>query len=468
MDGTGLGNLQEAMKVIFAEPLVNNTVSDSEVLDWFDTDQNIAEDKTTGGRYIENAHKWRLSGGVGARSERDYVPQADPPKYVNSRIYLRKIQAVCQMTGDTMRRVVRGEGAWITYLEEELPGVKERLVNEIDRMVLGFGSAVKARVAATTATIAGVAFTNGVSAMDTPATGQFMVAIDRPMGVTGWTQAWVQFLEGERVVFTTQIATAPITLKNAGTAQSGLVLNIDEDNNLLTLEGTAALRAAIAANDYIGNGDGAGTSFGDGTTGAPTPREPQGLLAGIDDGGVLGTYMNVARSGNRLWNSLVFDATTASNGDYGGVMTEDFLQWVDDEVSTRGLGKLSGILLNRSTNRGYWKSLKGDRAFIDPRGNYEGGLNRKGLMIRLSDRAVPLRVARKLPPEVSFGIQRETWKRYTLGKFEWDDTTGAMWNRVTDATGRKDEYYAVGNLYEEYFCNAPRKNVRMQGFQKIN
>jgi hypothetical protein len=70
-------------------------------------------------------------------------------------------------------------------------------------------------------------------------------------------------------------------------------------------------------------------------------------------------------------------------------------------------------------------------------------------------------VARKLPPEVCFALQSDTWRRLTLGTWDWDDRTGSIWNRVTDSVGRKDAFFATGNMYEQLFCTAPRKNVRI-------
>jgi hypothetical protein len=180
-------------------------------------------------------------------------------------------------------------------------------------------------------------------------------------------------------------------------------------------------------------------------------------MAGADDGGIIATYNNISRSGalSRMWKAIIIDGSDAA---WGGQLTEELLSFADDEVSVKGAGRIDTVISSRSAARGYWQSLKGDRVFNDPR-SFAGGKN--GLSIILGDREVMLKVARKLPPEVAFGLQADTWRRLTLGTWDWDDRTGSIWNRVTDSVGRKDAFYATGNMYEQLFCIAPRKNVRI-------
>lgn len=437
-------SLDQAMKVIFADPLVNNVVSDSELMSIFQTDMNVKEDPTTGGRYIENSHYFQLPAGVGARLENEYIPNADPPVFVNSRVFLKKVQGTVEMTGDVMRRVTSNEGAFLDYLDRALPDLSTRLVNECDRMYIGFGAGVKARVASK------VSFSGGVG----------VYGVDRSLGITGYEDPFLQFLEGERIVFTGSLS-APITLRNAGSTQSGRITNIDEDLNRLTVSLDTALDSAIQVNDFIAAGDAAGNSL---PAGNPSvEKEIHGLLGAVDNGGIVATYMNIARSSNRLWNAIVVDASAAP---WNGLMTEDLLTYADDETAVRGGGKVDVIVMSRSAARGYWKSLKSDRFFVDPR-SYTGGAARNGLSIILGDRTLMLKVARKLPPQVVFGLQSDTFRRFTLGTWEWDDRTGSIWNRVTDATGRRDAYYAVGNMYEQLFCMAPRKNFRIDGLIRV-
>lgn len=195
---TQTSNISEAMKIIFSDPIVQNMVVESELLNRFRSETNIRTDDTTGGRYIEMAHYFQLPAGVGARQENEYIPVADAPVFRNSRIWLSKLQGTVEMTGDVMRRVASNEGAFLDYAAQALPDFTRRLTHEIDRMVLGIGTGVKARIRNVTATIASVSLTGGISAYNTPATGQFVIALDRTMGIANLGQPFLHFLEGDR------------------------------------------------------------------------------------------------------------------------------------------------------------------------------------------------------------------------------------------------------------------------------
>lgn len=463
---TQVSNISEAMKVIFADPIVQNMVAESEFLSRIRSEGNIKTDDTTGGRYIEMAHYFTLPAGVGGRQEGDYIPVADAPSFRNSRMWLAKLQGTVEMSGDVMRRVSSNEGAFLDYADTALPDFTRRLTHEVDRMVLTAGTGVKARIANTTGTVNGIAFVGGITAYGTPAAGQMAILIDRTMGITGLGQPWLHFMENERLVFAAALGT-PTTVRNAGASQSAQVVSFSEDYNYLVLSCASGLQAAVAANDFIGAGDSAGFSLpGSVNLGSSVgSKEIQGLYAGCDDGTVVANYNNIDRTAanNRLWNSIVINGGTY--GSASGVLNEELMVFADDECAVRGGGRVDMIVTSRSGARGYWKSLKTDRFFMDPK-SYSGG--KPGVNVILGDRALPLIIARKLPYNTTFMLQSDTWARLTLGTWDWDDKTGSIWNRATDATGRKDAFYAVGNMYEQLFCKAPRKNVRIEGLALIS
>ena len=187
-------------------------------------------------------------------------------------------------------------------------------------------------------------------------------------------------------------------------------------------------------------------------------------MAGVDDGGILATYNNIDRTavGNRLWKSIVIDGSGAP---YDGALTEELLNRAFRESHLRGSGKPDFLVMSYSARDSYWLALVGDRIFIDPGGNYKAGRGR--LEVVLGDRVYPLRVARKLPPQVCFGLQKDRWARLTLGQLTWEEETGSMWNRVVDSTGRKDSYFSVAHLYEQLYCAAPRKQWRIEGLTPV-
>ncbi len=441
-DVTTTTDLDEALKIIFSDPLVNNIVEDTELMDIFKVDMNVQADDTTGGRFIEMAHYFQLPAGVGARAENEYIPEPDDPRFENSRLFLRKLQGVVEMTGDVMRKVRSDEGAFLNYMERALPDLVTRLVNEIDRMYISDGSGIKARIESITSAV----------------TVTLVAVVNRTYGIDGLTGSIFQFMEGERNVF--DPAADGQSLVTGGGTQSLRITDIDEDTSTITWTGNATLVAAIGTDDYIFAGDEAGASS---NTAAGEDREIAGLLAGVDDGGIIATYNNIDRTaaGNRLWKSIVIDGAAPQ---WGGQLTEELLTFSDDEVTVKGAGRIDTWIMSRSAARGYWQSLKGDRTMVDPR-SFTGG--KAGLSVVLGDREIPLKVARKMPPELTFGLQSDSFRRLTLGQWEWDDRTGSIWNRVTDSVGRKDAFFAVGNMYEQLFCMAPRKNVRIEGLTSV-
>src|SRR3990170_66031 len=321
--------VNNAMKVVYAQPLYRDIVLESELMSIFQEDMNVQHDESTGGQYITTAHYVRLAGAAGARSENDYIPESQDPVFANARIYLKKIMGTIEATGDVFDRVTGDEGSYLNFMEQALPGVKERVLNELDRMYIGWGRGIKARI-------------NGV-----PAEVNGYIIVDAALGVAGYEDAWLQFSEGEKVVFSSSDTGSP--LRNPGTGQSALVTSVDEVNNRIYITALTALWNVIADNDFIFGGDGAGTS----APNAGTDRELSGLLAGVDDGGIVPTYNNIDRTlaGNRYWVGRVFDASAAP---FSGEATEQLFITQDAKVRTISGKKITHIVMSVHGPIGYW------------------------------------------------------------------------------------------------------------------
>jgi hypothetical protein len=434
---TDLFQLEAALKVIFEDSVFDNFVTDSEFMDQFETDGNVMQEETTGGRYIETAQYFNLPAGVRAVATNDYIPVPNGPLIKNSKIYLKKMQGAVEMTGDVMRRVRTNEGAFLNWAERALPDLVSRLVNTTDRMAIGFGSGAVARAAA------------GVVSSGSPTVHTLVV--NRAYGVNGLSPIHHLFLEGESIVFGTSITGA--TLRDSSTP-AAIVLNSEDNGN-----GTATLTLSraptgVADGDYIFLGDDTQQAVTEAETGRP--REFMGLLGHVDDGNIVATYQDIVRADHRLWRGVMVDAATHWNAN---ILDEDLVTEADDRTFQEGAGKPDLFITSRAGIRQYWRHLRQDRTINDPR-RYTGG-PQDGPYINFGDRELRLRVSRKMPHQLAFGLQTDTFKKWTLGRWEWDDTTGSIWNRVTDGVGRKDAYYAVGHLYMEMGCMAPAKNFRI-------
>ena len=298
--------------------------------------------QTTGGRFIELAHYFQLPAGVGARSlEGDYIPVPDGPVIRNSQIFLKKIEGVVQMTGDTMRRVRQGEGAFLTWARRALPDLKDRVDHEMDRMLIGFGAGIKARV-------------NDINPDDADLT----IGIDSNYGVALLEDAWLSFMEGERIIFAADAAAA--TIRDAAGPSGASYRITDVNPAALTLELDVEPTANVADDDYIFAGDTAGHS-GQATG---VDREIMGLLGMIDDGTILATFQGLTRADYRPWRSQVVDGSIAP---WNGLLTEDLLTFVDDENFIKAKGQANVIVMSRGGARNFWANLKTDKRLLDPR-----------------------------------------------------------------------------------------------------
>jgi hypothetical protein len=438
---TDLFSMEAAMKVIFEDSVFDNAVHDSELLDMIEQDTNVQQEETTGGRYIETAQYFNLPAGVRAVATNDYIPVPNGPVIKNARIYLKKVQGVVEMTGDTMRRVRGSEGAFLNWADRALPDLVKRLVNNLDLMAIGYGAGAVARATQAVQENGGV----------------FTIIVDRAFGVDGLSPVHLLFLEGEQIVFGTDITGATL---RGGAQPSATVLNA-EDNG----DGTATLTlnrdpdatgAPVATGDFIFLGDDTQQAVTEAET--DRPRWFMGLLGHVDDGGIIQEYQEIDRDDHRLWRGTMADAGDHWNED---ILDEDLITEADDKCLTEGGGKPNLFVTSRPGIRQYWRHLRQDRTINDPRG-YTGGPGDEP-RINLGDRELVLRVSRKMPWQLAFGLSTETFKRWTLGRYEWDDTTGSIWNRVTDGVGRRDAFYAVGHLYKELGCLGPAQNFRING-----
>lgn len=420
------GNVNEAMKIIFEEPLTNSIVEDSEMLDIFEQDMNVQVNQTTGGRYIEMAHYFNLPAGVGARRlEGDYIPVPNGPVIKNSQVYLKKIEGVVQMTGDTMRRVKKGEGAFANWARRHLPDLKTRIDHYIDQQLFGYGSGIKARV------------------NDADPDASATITIDSLYGL-GYEDPWLAFMERESVVFGPNADGS--SLRDSGA--SYIVEQVDPDNNTITLDGAVTIN--VADNDYTFLGDDAGNAG----AGGGDDREIMGLLGIVDDGTVLADFQGLTRADYTPWRAQKLDAQTLAGNT--GEVTEDLLDYADILVFQRATAEIDTLIMSRWAARDFWIQLKNDKRINDPR-SFVGGHD--NLTMIFGDRDVELRTPRKCPRNLIFGLTRETFKQWRNTGWEWDDLTGSIWNRVTDATGRKDSFYAVGHIVMQTGNTAPHKNI---------
>lgn len=425
---TDVSDLNEAMKIYFTDPINVNVVTDTEVLDLFMEDNNVQVNTTTGGRFIETAQYFRYPSGFGWRGKREYLPIPGAPKIKNSQIYLKKAVGVIQMEGEVMERVRTDMGAYIDYMDRAMPDFLEGMNDQLDSALLGYGNGARAVIDAINGNV---------------------VTVRDAFGVSGWTNAWIQFQEGESIVASVDADASPLRNANVnGGAAAGVVEDIDYETSKITFN---AIPNEWAPGDFLFGGDATGHNGQKGGVDSTM----MGLAGMVDDGSILQNFQGLDRSQYRLWRSLVIDG---NSGNFSGDLDENVLTYADNQCFTHGRGQPNVILTSRTQSDKYWNSMKSDRVLNDPKA-YEGG--RGKLFVRLGDRLVPIRVGRKVPDELCYMLQSDTFRRWQLDGGKWDDKTGSVWNRSVDGIGRMDDFFAVYIWYLQTGNIAPRKNVRI-------
>lgn len=415
-DFVGMGNM---LKEVYGESFENNVEKDMEVLDLIKKAEGFDVIEGPDGKGINLSHFFSSGGGVGGMYEDDYLYQSTVPTNATSKITIKQLTATQELSGRTLRRVKKGPPAFITWANEALPRKAQRLAYQKDRMAIGAGN--------------GILFRINEAAPDATADG-----VDSAYGIAGLEGALNNILRDDN---TRWGPNANGTALRTGTAK--FVLG---DRKLQTAT-FAALPTAGADNDYVFLGDDNVNSSG--------TREIMGLEGIIDDGTNVPTFQTLSRTTYPELKAQIIDATDG----FGGVLSEEVLDFADSEAFEAEGGRADTIIVNRSGQRSFWKTLKGDRVLNDPKGTFTGGKARLKMM--LGDRIVQISAARKCPSSRAYGIDGRSIKRFKIGVGHWDDTDGAVWNRVVDGTGRKDAFFAVYIDEEELGAGAPAQSFKV-------
>lgn len=421
--GSDFSGLNDAMKYNYSEAFENNIEKEQEVMDAFKAAGDFKVIDGPDGKGVQIQHTFHSGGGFSAGLEDDYLPTNTNPSIKQSTITLKKLTAAVQLSGQALRRVKEGPAAFATWANEALPRRAQTVAWHADRMALGFGNGIIGRV-------------NDA----TPGTD---LIIDAAFGVAGLEGATRLVRPGDSLRFSPNAnGTTPRTA-------ASVVASIDHDASTLTVN---AIDGSLADDDYIFIGD--ANVYGLGA------REVTGLENIIDNGVLAGTFQTLSRTSYPQLKAQQIDASASP---WNATLSEELLDYAATQAWERAGGMIDLILTNRGSQRAFWKSLKGDRVFNDPRGDYMGGKNDKGLKMLLGTKVVTIRAARKVPDSRAYLIDSSSIRKYQLGKGKWDDTTGSVWERAFNSTGRYDAYVAFYIQEMELGCGDPARNVKITG-----
>jgi len=423
-----LSAADNALKIWFQDPITDQVIAKSDLLQWFTQNTNVKESDF--GRYVEVADIYGDPEGVGARAEGGYVPEAQNPLFQRAQIYLKYLYGRVQATKQVMKQMVRGKAAFIGWADVELRRLERAIRNDADRQLFGFGAGIIARV-------------NDGSPDAT-------CGVDTAYGVAGITNAAQLFRVGGSYRF---FATAAAGTPHVTGDPNSIVTSVNRVSQIVTFDGVPS---DIANDDYIMRGDAADHSG----QASSVDKEIMGLLGHIDDGDILASYFGVTRSTYSPYRCQNIDGSASP---YFGNLTETLMMLANDDCMQYGGGDPDAAITTRGVLRNFFAQLRADRTFNDPR-SFTGGA--RDLNISLGDKTIKLRAARQAPAGVLFMLDRSTLQRLHNAGWEWADETGAIWKQVTDTTGVKDEFYAYGRWFLQTFCKSPQGNARIDGLSE--
>lgn len=401
--GTDFAGAYDALKEVYDKPFENNIEGESEVWSALEkTDGFEITSEGGDGKGIKIDHNFSYGGGVYASAEDDYFGSSTLPATVQSLTTIPIIHAVVQMSGKMMRRMKTDQVAFANWADILLPKRAKRVAFHLDRMAIGSGTGIIGRVQ--TASPTGTGDTLGAA-----------------YGVAGLEGAGNLILRGDSLRYSPNA--------DGSSPRTGTAVVSNKPNGVTGVYSVATNPTSAAQNDYVFLGDANVISAG---------KEIMGLEGIIDNGTNLTTIQNLLRATYLEMNAQVIDSTTTL---YNATLTEELIDFSDSQAFEQGDGgQPNMVLLNRSGNRSFWKTLKADRQFTNPGGDYKGG--RAKLQMLIGDRMVKIVPARKVPISRVYGIDTRAIKRADIGPGGWIDTTGSVWQRVSDSTGNKDAYVA--------------------------
>jgi hypothetical protein len=175
-------------------------------------------------------------------------------------------------------------------------------------------------------------------------------------------------------------------------------------------------------------------------------KEPEGMLAMIDDGTYVGTYHNLLRTTYQTMKSFVQTGV--------GALSLDGIQQPIDAVSIKVGKGIDLFACEHAVRRAYLALLEADRRYtggdlMRPDGGTKAAKKPTGRMITYGD--IPLMVDRDAPYAMLFGIHKSTWVRYVEDEGSWADDEGSVLKWVQGF----DEYTAFYKILENYHNHVP-------------
>lgn len=414
MPGSDLTQWDPLFKEDYAPAIVNQLQEENLILGFMESE---VPDDTWQGREkvipIKIGRNWSV-GSIGAGSR---LPQAGRSTYKDFKVPMRDAYGRVGFERYVVEQSRNKKGSWQQVIPAEMENLTEDLAFLRNRICWGYGSGILALV-------------NGAQTADTT------IEVDTPGNVTGTVM-------GNRYIYGDATSGMFVAFLNASDVIQGTA----------TVTATAAAGTSITVDTPITCDDNAKIVIAQSATQHSLNKEPEGILAGIDDGTFVGTYHDLSRTDFPILNSFI--ATTV------GALSLDAIQQPIDAVSIK-VGKTADFFAcEHAVRRAYLSLLETDRRYtgadlMSPDGGTKAAKKPTGRNITYGD--IPIVVDRDAPYRHLFGINKASWTRYVMNEGSWADDNGAVLKWVNEY----DQWTAFFYILDNFHCQKPNCNFRME------
>lgn len=397
-------------------PAIQNQLNDENLmLQWMESE--VKDDSWTGRQKVVPIMIGR-NRSVGSIVNRGRLPQAGRSVFADFNIPMRNTYGRVGFERNVIAQSRNKKGSWQSVIPAEMDALLEAMSFHRNRVVWGYGSGILALV-------------NGAQAADTT------IECDSPGNVSG-SVGGARFLDGD--------------------STSGMYVSfLDSGNNIqgtATVTATAANLNSFTVDSAITCDDNAKIVIAQSATQTSYNQEPEGILAGIDDGTYVGTYHGLSRTTYPILNAYV---TTGV-----GALSLDAIQQMCDAVAIK-TGKMFDLFAcEHAVRRAYLVLLESDRRYtgadlMRPDGGTASAKKPSGRTITYGD--IPIFTDRDAPYRMLFGVNKASWTRYVENEGQWADEEGSVLKWVNDY----DEYTAFYFIQDNFHCQRPNVNARAEG-----
>lgn len=413
--GSDLSQWDPLFKDDYAPAIINQLQEENVILKFMESE--VPDDTWVGRRKViptKVGRNWS-TGSIGAGGR---LPQAGRSSYADFIVPMKDTYGRVAFERFVIEQSRSKKGSWQQVIPAEMDGLTQDMSFARNRTCWGYGSGILALV-------------NGAAAAATT------ITVDAPGNVAG-------SILGNRYLY--------------GDATSGMyVAFLDGSNNVqgtATITGVNANGTQITVDSAITCDDNAKIVIAQSPIANSYNKEPEGILAGIDDGTYVSTYHSLSRTTYPQLQSYVVTGV--------GALSLDAIQQPLDAVSIKVGKTIDFFAAEHAVRRAYLALLEADRRYsgadlMSPDGGTKAAKKPAGKNITFGD--IPIVVDRDAPFKMLFGINKSSWTRYVENEGKWADDDGHVMKWVPEY----DQWTAFFFMLDNFHCQNPNQNFRMEG-----